>query len=139
MISQTVLTILQRRGIGWSEDPKQGLVGRALVESDPLPLGTWTTTDWKTFSYTFTPSTFAQRAYAAVWISDFTDSVVSLKDVTFEALESLYTAPTTFYDGFYRTANIPTMSAELESNPRQNCPHLQGGLKRWEDASTWSK
>jgi hypothetical protein len=79
----------------------------------------------------------AQRAYAAVWISNFPDSTVSLKDVTFEVLESSYSIPSTFYEGNYRAATIPTMPLEFEPNTRQNCPHLQDGLKRWEDASTW--
>lgn len=80
----------------------------------------------------------SQRAYAAVWMTDFPYTTVSLKDVIFEVFETPYSIPT-FCDGHYRAAYIPTMPVELESNPRQNCPHLQDGLKRWEDASTWRK
>lgn len=97
------------------------------------------TNEWANYSFTFSPPSVASRPFFAIQGSYGGTGYYYYKDITFELLEKPTTNLQLFSTKVFRAANIPSMSEETEPNPRTDCPHLQDGLKKWEDASTWRK
>ncbi len=109
-----------------------------VVASDNLaPNGI--TTEWASYTYTFSPPNLASRAFFAIQASFGGAGMFFYKDITFELVEQPFTKPTMYSNEVFRAAYIPLMPNGVDANPRTDCPHLQDGLKKWEDPSTWCK
>lgn len=109
-----------------------------VIASDNLAASKGITTEWASYSYTFSPPSLASRPYFAIQASFGGAGMFFYKDITFELVEQPFSMPTLHSNEVFRAAYIPAMSAELEPNPRTDCPHLKAGLKKWEDPATWS-
>ena len=125
-----------RRYVNGPSEPLKG--SELVIESSNLaPNGI--TTEWASYSFTFSPPVMASRPYFAIHASYGGEGKYYYKDITFALLEKPFEMPQLFSNEVFRAANIPYMPEGVDANPRTNCPHLQDGLKYWEDPNTWRK